>query len=77
MTVERVLVDDRTYAVSGVGYAPRGGFSVLADPKSGGVAHGPRVFAHPQSHHVPEVYDGIGAEEAAELLKEFFAGRRD
>lgn len=48
-----------------------------ADPKSGGVAHGPRVFAHPQSHHVPEVYDGIGAEEAAELLTEFFAGRRD
>ncbi|WP_127900901.1 nucleoside deaminase [Solirhodobacter olei] len=48
-----------------------------ADPKSGGVAHGPRVFAHPQSHHVPEVYDGIGAEETAELLKEFFAGRRE
>jgi cytidine deaminase len=47
-----------------------------ADPKSGGVAHGPRVFAHPQSHHVPEVYDGIGAEEAAALLREFFAARR-
>ena len=47
-----------------------------ADPKSGGVAHGPRIFAHPQSHHVPEVYDGIGAEEAAELLRSFFAGRR-
>jgi tRNA(Arg) A34 adenosine deaminase TadA len=47
-----------------------------ADPKSGGVAHGPRVFAHPQSHHVPEVYDGIGAEESAALLKEFFAARR-
>lgn len=47
------------------------------DPKSGGVAHGPRVFTHPQSHHVPEVYDGIGAEEAAMLLKTFFAGRRE
>ncbi len=47
-----------------------------ADPKSGGVAHGPRVFAHPQSHHVPEVYDGIGAEAAAALLRDFFAGRR-
>ncbi len=47
-----------------------------ADPKSGGVAHGPRIFAHPQSHHVPEVYDGIGAEDAAALLKAFFAGRR-
>jgi cytidine deaminase len=47
-----------------------------ADPKSGGVAHGPRVFAHPQAHHAPEVYDGIGAEEAARLLTEFFATRR-
>jgi len=47
-----------------------------ADPKSGGVAHGPRVFAHPQSHHVPEVYDAIGAEASAALLKTFFAGRR-
>ncbi|MDE3237571.1 MAG: nucleoside deaminase, partial [Paracoccaceae bacterium] len=48
-----------------------------ADPKSGGVAHGPRVFTHPQSHHVPDVYDGIAAEEAAALLRAFFAGRRE
>jgi tRNA(adenine34) deaminase len=47
-----------------------------SDPKSGGVAHGPRVFAHPQSHHVPEVYDGIAAEDAAALLRDFFAERR-
>jgi tRNA(Arg) A34 adenosine deaminase TadA len=46
------------------------------DPKSGGVAHGARVFDHPQSHHVPEVYDGIAADEAARLLRAFFAGRR-
>jgi len=48
-----------------------------ADPKSGGVAHGPRIFEHPQSHHVPEVYDGIAAAEAEALLKAFFAERRD
>lgn len=48
-----------------------------ADPKSGGVAHGARVFSHPQSHHVPEVYDGIGAAEAETLLRDFFAARRD
>jgi tRNA(adenine34) deaminase len=47
-----------------------------ADPKSGGVAVGARVFSHPQCHHVPDVYDGIGAEEAEALLKEFFQGRR-
>ncbi|WP_010140263.1 nucleoside deaminase [Oceanicola sp. S124] len=47
-----------------------------ADPKSGGVAQGPRVFAHAQAHHVPEVLDGIGAEDAEALLKAFFASRR-
>ncbi|WP_347310413.1 nucleoside deaminase [Defluviimonas sp. SAOS-178_SWC] len=46
------------------------------DPKSGGVAHGARVFSHPQCHHVPEVYDGIGARESAELLAAFFRDRR-
>ncbi len=47
-----------------------------ADPKSGGVAHGARVFSHPQSHHVPEVYDGLAAAEAESLLRNFFAERR-
>lgn len=47
-----------------------------ADPKSGGIAQGPRIFSHPQSHHVPEVYSGIGEQEAAQLLREFFAERR-
>lgn len=47
-----------------------------ADPKSGGVAAGAKVFSHPQCHHAPEVYDGIGAGEAEVLLKQFFAGRR-
>ena len=47
-----------------------------ADPKSGGVSVGARVFSHPQCHHAPEVYDGIGAEEAEALLRGFFAARR-
>jgi cytidine deaminase len=47
-----------------------------ADPKSGGVAQGARVFAHPQCHHAPEIYDGIGAEAAADLLRRFFVDRR-
>ncbi len=47
-----------------------------SDPKSGGVAQGPRVFSHSQCHHVPEVYDGIGAEHSEKLLKQFFEERR-
>jgi tRNA(adenine34) deaminase len=47
-----------------------------ADPKSGGITVGARVFSHPQCHHAPEVYDGIGAAEAEDLLKAFFAARR-
>jgi len=47
-----------------------------SDPKSGGVAHGSKVFSHVQAHHVPEVYDGIRAQESEDLLKGFFASRR-
>ena len=46
------------------------------DPKSGGVAHGARVFSHPQAHHAPEVYDGIGAEASTKLLRELFQDKR-
>lgn len=47
-----------------------------ADPKSGGVAQGPRIFQHAQCHHAPEVYDGIGAQPSEALLKDFFAAKR-
>ena len=47
-----------------------------SDPKSGGVGQGPRIFAHPQCHHVPEVYDGLSAKTSECLLKDFFAARR-
>jgi tRNA(adenine34) deaminase len=46
------------------------------DPKGGAVAHGPRLFEQPTVHHRPEVYAGIAADEATELLRAFFAGRR-
>ncbi|MEM6679805.1 MAG: nucleoside deaminase [Pseudomonadota bacterium] len=46
------------------------------DPKGGGVIHGPRVFSQPTCHHRPEVYEGIGAEASANLLRRFFAERR-
>jgi len=46
------------------------------DPKGGAVAHGPRFFQQPTCHHRPEVYPGIGAEEAAGQLRGFFAERR-
>jgi len=47
-----------------------------ADEKSGGVAHGARVFSHAQCHHVPEVYDGIAGEAAEDILRAFFKVRR-
>ncbi|MBY8977526.1 nucleoside deaminase [Rhodobacteraceae bacterium NNCM2] len=46
------------------------------DPKSGGVDHGPRVFAHPTCHHAPEVISGLAEESAAALLRQFFRERR-
>jgi len=47
-----------------------------SDPKSGGVGQGARVFEQTQSHHKPEVYDGICEAEAAAMLRDFFAARR-
>jgi tRNA(Arg) A34 adenosine deaminase TadA len=46
------------------------------DPKSGGVEHGARVFAHPQCHHAPEVVGGVREQDCAALLRDFFAARR-
>ena len=47
-----------------------------SDPKSGGVGQGARVFEQAQSHHKPEIYDGICEAEAAAMLRDFFAARR-
>ena len=46
------------------------------DPKGGGVDNGARIFAQTSCHHRPEVYGGISEREAAELLRAFFAARR-
>jgi tRNA(adenine34) deaminase len=47
-----------------------------ADPKGGAIEHGPRLFGQPTVHHRPEVYGGIGEQEAALLLRDFFIARR-
>ena len=46
------------------------------DPKGGAVVNGPRLFAQPTCHHRPEVIAGLGEEEAAAMLRGFFAERR-
>ena len=46
------------------------------DPKGGGVIHGARVFSQPTCHHKPDVLGGIGDDEAAGQLKDFFAAKR-
>ncbi len=47
-----------------------------ADEKGGAVEHGIRFFGQPTCHHAPEVYSGIGASDAAALLRDFFRTRR-
>ena len=51
-------------------------YYAAADPKSGGVDHGARVFSHTTCHHAPTVFGGIGETAAAALLTEFFGTRR-
>ncbi|KSV84986.1 tRNA-specific adenosine deaminase [compost metagenome] len=46
------------------------------DPKGGAVDSGVRFFGSPTCHHVPDVYSGLAEREAADLLRNFFAGKR-
>ncbi|MBB6308796.1 nucleoside deaminase [Xanthobacter tagetidis] len=51
-------------------------YFAAADPKGGGVEHGPRFFSQATCHHAPEVYGGIAERQASEVLKAFFRERR-
>ncbi|UHS55747.1 nucleoside deaminase [Agrobacterium vaccinii] len=46
------------------------------DVKGGAVESGVRFFNQPTCHHAPEVYSGLGETESAEILREFFQGKR-
>ena len=47
-----------------------------SDAKGGAVAHGARVFEQPTCDWKPAVTSGVMAEDAANLLKDFFRARR-
>jgi tRNA(adenine34) deaminase len=51
-------------------------YYAATDPKGGAVDNGVRFFASPTCHHRPEVYGGMAEQEAAALLRGFFAERR-
>ena len=48
----------------------------VTDPKGGAVENGVRYFSNPSCLHRPEIYGGIGENEAAELMRGFFRARR-
>lgn len=52
-------------------------YYAASDPKGGGVEHGARVFSQPTCHHVPEIYSGLAADAASQLLRTFFIERRN
>ncbi len=47
-----------------------------SDPKSGGISTPVALYTHPQLHHKPEIVSGVLADDAAALLKSFFALKR-
>ena len=51
-------------------------YYAAADLKGGAVEHGAQVFKQDQCLHRPEVYSGMGEDEAGELLRGFFRERR-
>jgi len=46
------------------------------DAKGGAVEHGARIFSQAGCLHRPQVYPGIGVDEAAAQLRRFFQERR-
>lgn len=52
-------------------------FYGAADEKQGAVENGPRFFTQSTCLHRPEIYDGIMAEESANLMRNFFSNLRD
>jgi tRNA(adenine34) deaminase len=46
------------------------------DPKGGAVDNGVRFYRQPTCHHAPEVYSGLAATDAADLLTAFFQMKR-
>jgi len=72
-----VTLEPCAMCAAAVSIARIGGLRFAAeDPKGGGVVHGARIFTQPTCHHRPDVLGGIGEEEAATLLRGFFAERR-
>jgi tRNA(Arg) A34 adenosine deaminase TadA len=51
-------------------------YFAASDEKMGAVENGPRFFSQSTCHHAPEVYGGIGENEAKTMLTEFFKSRR-
>jgi tRNA(adenine34) deaminase len=47
------------------------------DPKAGAAGSVLDILAEPRLNHRPDVAGGLLAEEAAELLRAFFASRRE
>lgn len=52
-------------------------YFATGDEKGGAVEHGVHFFNQPTCHHRPEVYSGLGERQASQLLKTFFAGKRE
>jgi len=46
------------------------------DVKGGAVVNGVKLYSQATCHHRPEIYSGIGEQQAAEYLKSFFADKR-
>ncbi|MCB1783882.1 MAG: nucleoside deaminase [Alphaproteobacteria bacterium] len=46
------------------------------DPKGGAILHGPKFFEQPTCHHRAQILPGPRAEDASQILKDFFKQKR-
>ncbi len=72
-----VTLEPCTLCVATISFARiRRLYFAASDEKGGAVENGVRFFSSQTCHHAPEIYGGLRAIEAAELLTGFFRGKR-
>jgi tRNA(adenine34) deaminase len=72
-----VTIEPCPMCAAALSYARLGTIYIGADDKkSGGISSHIALYAHPQIHHKPQVKFGLLAEEAAQLMRDFFAHKR-
>lgn len=72
-----VTLEPCTMCVGAIAFSRIGRLVIAADDKKGGgVLHGAKFFEQPTCHHKIKIDQGIMADEASRILKDYFKNKR-